>query len=736
MPINQSDITVYKDLAEKGNYDAIVELATDSFVRIANGQENMDEKETFDAFIAGLLSHEPGKAPGAKNLNIYKNIIAKFNEKAAANVVAVEKDIRENEKKIMNGEITELSLLSGEPKKVRKAAEAVTFSQTAAGIKQQAYFQMYTSIQANGPDQQEIIDEIEAGGDEYDLKKTVKNALKTELMIADNTLNNTTFADDLFKAEFNNVEKYNFSQRPVDAGENIITSTDRTYESIKAMSDDALVKELAKKEREYEKYKDTNKEMLILADDAKKLKEALSGIHGFDGSNQTAAAFASEVENLTKYGTSECTFENTVDIYSNKTIRTPSNAVSPRTYALALNALKKAAVELREEYAGQNTDEARAAHEAGKKAEEFVREHEERLKIIKTSFSKSLVNPERDIFLIRQEQTNRMLFDGDCKALAKDCRKREQKAVQIGRYISNAQRGLNILAKAADWMTSDKETHGHPSASYTNFATAMAELGQMNAETTPPDELLEKMQQTYDAAAAYEEQHTGKWHPFTGISDNGKDRISYSRLAKSVLGRKIAELRPMADKLKPILNGLTPVNRKTALELENQNDREILANKITGLKEKLKQNKSEKQAADSFLDKQISDAQAELGKIKEQAGQDNYPDKEACKVQYAKIVTATMLKVASKRSKYVPQKEKFDALCRQTETSETFRSLCSSKTSEQIYKEATAKEGQQLFHDFMNIRSDSKQADANAKDNKSAKAVKEGAAKADNSIQK
>ena len=60
----------------------------------------------------------------------------------------------------------------------------------------------------------------------------------------------------------------------------------------------------------------------------------------------------------------------------------------------------------------------------------------------------------------------------------------------------------------------------------------------------------------------------------------------------------------------------------------------------------------------------------------------------------------------------------------------------SSKTSEQIYREATAKEGQQLFHDFMNLRSDSKQADANGKDNKSAKPVRESAAKTDNAVKK
>ena len=723
MPNNPADITIYKDLAEKGNYDAIIELATDSFSRaIYDEPGSVDEKAEFDAFLSDLVSHEPGEPVSKKNANIYKNILAAFNEKAAANAAALEKEIRENEKRIANGEISELSLMNGEPKKVRKAAEAFTFSQTVAGIKQQAYAQMHNSIHLYGPDDPELNNEIN-GNDDLNLINNIKSKLKSELNIPDDILNNTELVTKLSEPEFSRVEEYYFSQKPVDAGEKVITATDSHYEDFKKMSNAELVKKLAKKEKEYEEFKEVNKEMLELADDAGELMKAISGIRGFDNSSKAASDFTAEVKNLTKYGTDECTFENSIDIYNNKTIRVSSNLVIPVTYKKAISMLKKAAESLRNEYAGQDNDAAGAAEEASKKADEFVRVHEAKFKSISKSYSKDMKNPEHEIFLIKQEQSNRMMFSEDHKALAKECHEREQKVMQIGRYIDKAQRGLDIIARAAEWLTGDKVTHGHPSASYTSFAEAMSELGQMKADSASPAELLEKMQQTYDAAVAYEQQHTGKWHPFTGITDNGKDRIRYSRLAKCVLGRKLAELRPMVEKLGPQLDGLTPGTRKITLELENDEGRQAMEAQQAELKAKAEQNKTQKQTAENFLDKQIKDAQEELRKAGEQAGQGKYPDKETVKEQYIKIITASSLKIASKRSNYVPKVENFEKLCKSEENSPVFKSFFNSRTSEQIFKDAVAKEGQQLFHDYVQVRTEIRKAAANAKDDKAAPPV-------------
>ncbi|GEM_PF-2667575 len=719
------DITVYKDLAEKQNYDAIVELATDSFTRVIYNEPNsMAEKDTFEAFVEDLLSHEPNKAPSEKNVNIFKSIMTKLNEKYAANTVAIEKSIRENIKKINNGEIAELSLLNHDQKKVRKAAETLTFSQTSNGINQQAYFTLMNSVQTHIPN--DLANElgISGGAVAYDCNEAVKNALVSELNITQAELEGKPIINDLMKAEFSNVEKYNFSQTPVNAGEKIVVSTDRSYEDIKKLDDHELVKALANKEKELEVFKAATGELLELANDGKALKDAVSKIQGFNSQAPAASAFSAELENLTKYGTLECAYEYSIDLYSDKTAINYSNKVTTGTYNTMLKALKKKASALEKEYAGQETDEAKAALQASKLAEDFVTAHAEKLKALKANSAKQLDNPETEIEIIRQEQQNRLLSNEDYRAIAKDCALRDQKINQIGRYIDKAQRGLNILSNAAEWMTADKQTHGHPSTSYTNFATAMAELKDMSAGGTTPDELLAKMQQTYDAAVAYEQQHTQGWHPFTGLTDKGKDRIRYSRLAKDVLGKKIAELTPMVEKLKPQLDGMRPENRKTVLEMENQNDRQIMNETLVTLKEQADRSKAEKQTAGDFLDKQISDAQNALKNAKEQAGEGSYPDKEAFKAQYAKVITAMMLKVASNRSKYVPKTDGFENLCKKTEDSAGFDALVKGSTPEQLYKAATVKEGQQLFQNFTNARADIKQAEANANDKQPAQPAK------------
>lgn len=171
--------------------------------------------------------------------------------------------------------------------------------------------------------------------------------------------------------------------------------------------------------------------------------------------------------------------------------------------------LEKASTNLTNEYFEQDNPEAKAAQEANKIINEFVTEHKAILGNVKKTYGKGMGNPEKQIDLIRCEQENRVLSNDVTKNLGDACRLRDQKINQISLYTDAAQRGLDIISKAAGWLTEDRKTHTRCSPSYTNFSQAMEDLGKMNANNTSPEALLAKMQQARQAAVEYHESHTG-----------------------------------------------------------------------------------------------------------------------------------------------------------------------------------------------------------------------------------
>ncbi len=121
--------------------------------------------------------------------------------------------------------------------------------------------------------------------------------------------------------------------------------------------------------------------------------------------------------------------------------------------------LEKASTNLTNEYFEQDNPEAKAAQEANKIINEFVTEHKAILGNVKKTYGKGMGNPEKQIDLIRCEQENRVLSNDVTKNLGDACRLRDQKINQISLYTDAAQRGLDIISKAAGWLTEDRKTH-------------------------------------------------------------------------------------------------------------------------------------------------------------------------------------------------------------------------------------------------------------------------------------
>ena len=721
MPINRPETKIYMDLAEKGNYDAIVDLATDAFMKIVNNEPNaMQPKDAFITFYKDLIAIDDDEQAAQKNKNILTNILNTFYEKVANTAVQEESEIRSNIEKINSGEIPELSLLKRDPKKVRKAAEALTFSQLPCGLKAQAYNLMLGAMEGNLPD------EIDPNGIDtafkHNCQEKCKEKLKNKFNIPSNTLDDTPFVLDLMKAEFESVDDYYFSQYPVEPGKNVITATNQEYEKLKKLETHQLSISLAEKEKELELFKEKNKQFLQISEDVKKLGEALGKINSLNSENKAVKALYDEIENVSKFGTSSFTIETIVDFSTGRKDRIHTNAVNINSYNYTLKMLTNASKSVYNEYFETSTDEAKAANEACKLVEDFVSEHKKILELNKNNNkknnNKAINNPDKDISLIKCEQQNRTLSSDLSKKLAQECHQRDQKINYISIYADSAQRGLDIISKATDWMTTDRVTHTRCSTSYTNFSQAMEDLGKMNAYSTSPEALLEKMRETYQAASVYYEEHTGWKHPLTGIYDNGKDRIRYSKLAMDVLEMKIAELTPKVEKVHPYLGDKTPGDLMSILKAENITTRGKLDQELASLKILDNQKEAQKQIAGVFIDKQIHEAQEALTNAKAQAGEGNYPDKETVKDQYAKIVSAITLKKAAKNSKYVPKTENFQKQCNSTISSPSFVDLIKSSTSEQLYKSAVESDGKLLFASYLNSFSQNSKKNDAQKDKK------------------
>ena len=449
---------IYEDLAKKGNYDAIVDLATDAFMKIVSNKPGaIKEKKEFDAFYTDLFAHKPGEQPSQEKKAVLNNILDSFYEKVADTIVEEEKEIRKNEEIIKTGEIQEFSLLKNDPKKVRKLAEAITFSQHPSGLRAQAFFQMVTDLAVTIPDDVGVDDLYSDIGGKT--KAKIKEKLKDSYDISDETLYKKTIADDLLKAEFSTVEQYTFSEYPVEAGKNFLIGTNDEHDNIKNLKTQELAKELAKKEKEFEQFKEKNKQLLEIVDDSKKLGEAIGKVGGLNGESAVVKALFDEITNVTEFGTSEFTVETITDFSTGRTDRIHTNAVNPNTYSNAIKMLEKASTNLTNEYFEQDNPEAKAAQEANKIINEFVTEHKAILGNVKKTYGKGMGNPEKQIDLIRCEQENRVLSNDVTKNLGDACRLRDQKINQISLYTDAAQRGLDIISKAAGWLTEDRKTH-------------------------------------------------------------------------------------------------------------------------------------------------------------------------------------------------------------------------------------------------------------------------------------
>ncbi len=698
MPI----LDVLKKLAEKEDYGAIVEVAAECADREIKGDRaGGEDRAEFQRFIEGLVAHEQGQPIPEKNAAIVTGIMNALQTKNAQVVVECEKDIRSNMQKMDNGEFPELSILMRKPENKRKVAQTLTFAQTGAGLKLGAYAQVFSDfgfIQENG--EVSILDNTDAV--RYSM---VKNALLAEYPDMEESLNNQEFLNDFCKGNVGNVDDYSIARQPVNVGDPLIISINKDHAPIKQIRDDALADALKQKEKEYEIYKtkdlvkvaaDTEK-MKLFADDAKKLMDDLGKIHGIDNENPAIISLKNEIVNAAKYGTPEHLTLYTHSIYAKYAARGKTAEVNITTFKDAITILRQAAENLRNTYQGKEGDEAAAAIEAANKTMAFVEKKQQFYDSIKDEHNRIIKsNIENDIKFIKIEMAARSKSSVNIQKLAMDSRLRDQKINVVGRYASDAQRGLMILGQAAQWMTGDKQNHKNPSPSYTSFSNAMEDLGKMNAETTKPEDLLSKMREAYNAAVVYEEKHTGMLHPLSAYKPNGKARLHYAQLAKDYLAMKIAELAPEVANVKTLIDDSTPAAFTTALKDQNTAARSEISQERSNIALAAAQAKAENQPEENYVEKQIREAQEALKAANGQAA----PDKAQYAEQYAVITAGLLLKNAQKDALKNISPKSFNSYKNMIAGGKAFKELMDRSTSESLYDQAVNNNGLKLYDSF------------------------------------
>lgn len=686
------DTSFYHELAKKGDYDAIVEYAADGAVRIINELPDSEEEyNNFEAFVNELFVHEKNKPIPAENKKILDAIADALIKKSTQAAVECERDIRKNEQKIKNGEYAEFSFLKNDEKTANKLAEVITYSQSPAGLRLNSLGTVSGIIKFSVHDRitRETEDKIRNGS-----VKALQEALKKEFKdMPEQKLNNKGYLIDRFSAQYSGINSYRFVEKPVDPGISVVTSQNEYHEEIKGYSDDQLILETVKKEKLVKQYKQDRKEMADLAVEAQSLKDDITKMKDLDLNNKAVKDMMYEIDNATKFGTDEYMYY-TVSNNSSEEVRGKTSGVDTDFYGNGLYIMGKTADDLKAEYEVKNTPEAEAALQAANKVISFVNERKTRLVgyIEHNKQFRDYTVPTIDLKDLNQEKENRSLASEKFNELAADCVLGDQKINFIGRYVGCAKQGLDILSKGIEFFYKDRTTHKKPSSSYTAFADSMAELGQINAATTAPDKLLEKMKQAYDAACVYEQKHTGWNHPLTGHSDKAQDRIYYSQLAKNVLAKKIAQLTPEAEKIKPMLFGRTP---DTAIEMYEKNNASTRSQMQEEM-QRIKNENAEKKPM-SFLDDKIRFAQAEIKLAKESVGDGEYPDNDSLSDKYARIISATNLIRAVKKAGIRVDEDIFMKQCKVITTGRPFKNMMKSCSPELLFKQASDQNGQQLY---------------------------------------
>ena len=698
------DLKTLKELEQKGNYKAIVDIATDIFVRMTLKDPKADEeKAILESYINSFEVPEKGNAMSETQSMIFEGVLDALCEKQGNAIIAAEKEIRNAEKIIKDGEIDELSLVKDDPRSAKKLAESYAYSQTAAGIEVNAMRLIFLLMNKCT---------IDGGGDQSISKRlsekrisTLRSALESNFDdIKQGELSDEEYLGFLYdkaKAEFGKAGGFDIHSTPVAEGEELFDRKNADHVRIKQYTNEELDKAIKEKRAVVKRFYEDKKNIAALADDAKKLQEELLAINGLDVNDKAVKLLLDEVENITKYGTKEHRVLIGDSALEEGAARTNSNVTNLNSYNKALKALGELANNLS---AGHLDEVDSPAKKAVLKVEQFLNEHKKTAQRIKTTAPyKQGGSPEAELETLRREKKNRLETTDAIKRLGDLCHKRDMNINSIGLYTASAQRGLDILANAAEFMTLDRNTHSKPSDSYTAFANSMADLAKLRAENTTPQKLLEKMQQTYDAAVVYEREHTGWKHPFTGYSDNGKDRIRYSQLAKTILGDKIAELSAFADKAKNAVGDNTPAAAVADLESKNKIVRES-RNKLRGDLKKKNESKPFE------LDDKQRMALGKLASLKAKVGEGAYPDKNDIYEPIAEVILSINLKRAENTKGIKADQQLFDEEKMDMLDGPELKKLFEKYTSEQIIKQAVNNGGAELYANYAAIHSSLKNA--------------------------
>ena len=446
---------------------------------------------------------------------------------------------------------------------------------------------------------------------------------------------------------------------------------------------------------------ETNQKLSKLADDASELLNEIEEIDGVDTDNKYWKLFDYEIKNITKFGTDEhMSMWNENNDVANNPDRIAKDSVVPKIYGFALNALGQTITHLKNEYEGKDTEEAKAAMEAVAKAEKFKEEHRriyEEAKKIYDDHQFVQNDPNKALALLKQEQENRNIHSESLVKARANCAARDKKIYTVELYTASAQRGLDALESTMKSMAEDSLRHTSTHSTYNDFANRLSELSAMKAGDTKPQQLLDKMKAAYDAAVAYEESHTGWKHPLSGLTDEGKDRIRFARLTKEILGRKIEELTPTVEAIGPVVGESTPNACATKMNNDNAEIRSVIQDEINRLKDLQNEQKNIKESDNTVLDEKIYEAQRSLKKKKAALGEDEYPEKDEIKNDCTKIVSALNLKRVINKGEHLNDNT-FDLQCRVM--SKNLKSVFEANTSEQLYKQATTNNGQQLYQTY------------------------------------
>ena len=692
---------LFKTLEAQGNFDTIAHIALDISTRIGTHDPAAEaDMAAFKDYLKTLEIPEKGETISEKQKDAFDKLLGAFSDICGEAVFEAETEIKNAEPKILNGEIDELSLAVADERSARKAAEQYAYSQTKAGTKLQAVYVFFNALQE--------VSVLEGADNSLTNKiynkmtSAVKPALENgPLDYKEDELNNSAFLESRIKCETSKVDGFLMKTTPIEAGESLFDRVNDNELNIKKYSDQKLADEIKEKKILAEKAMEDKKTLKAISDDAKKLYEEISAVEGIDKGSKLFILLESQIENMTKFGTDEFAFVMDGSILDEPKFA-HTNVVNPRGYKMSLDTFNTVLQSYKAAYEGQDTPEAKAAMQVTEKAQRFFDEHTKVYENIKNNAAyKDPAAPEKELKILEREQSNRLNTNKTIENLKNGCHTRDRDINIINDYLYSVQRGLDMITKGMKFMDSDSKTHKSPSDSYTEFAESMNELSNLKPENTSPQEVIEKLRTAYNAASRYETKHTGWKHPFTGYSDNGKDRIRYSSLAKEILGQKIEELTAKGEKIDKLLYGNTPGKAVTELEKDNKTARE----KVKAERAKLKaaQEKENKQSKAFSLDEKLKMSQGKIVGLKVQAGEKEKIKKEDLFAPCVRIISAINLKRVEKKTNKPVDEKTFNAQVKIMEKNKSVTKLFEMNTPEKLYDMATKNGGAGLYNQYYDI---------------------------------